>query len=214
MDIKALLAKLRKSETLTAEEQAFVDAYDPDKAAADKAAAARRDAEKKLRDKEAELKALQDSIEAERIAAEEKAGASKPEIDQLKAQLAKLTKSDTDRAAAYAKLETEKRALLRGSKVDKLLAGFRFVECDAKVPRLILESTMAALKDEDLDNDELVKPILETFKAQAKPLLLDETPGGSGLPPRTRDAGASNGKPIDKMTADERAADMKKRGIL
>lgn len=57
MNVKDIIKKLRNKEELTAEEAAFLDAYDPDMQINTAAAAARRDAEEKLKKAVADLEA-------------------------------------------------------------------------------------------------------------------------------------------------------------
>jgi hypothetical protein len=80
---------------------------------------------------------------------------------------------------------------------------------------LALEHALAGLKDEDLDSEEAIKPIIEGFTSKNKAILLDQSGGGAGTPAKGG-AGSAAGGTADpmKMTADERQADLKKRGIL
>jgi len=209
MNIKELLAKVAKGETLTADETAFLAAYDPDKASNGAAAAARKAAEKE-RDT---LKAQLTELEAKLGDAE---NAGKSEVDQLKATVAKLTKSVEAATATAAKIEGEKKALVRGTKLDRIVAGLKFVDgLDASLPRLALERALADVPDDGLENEAVVKPIIEGFTAKNKAILLDQSGGGAGTPAKGG-AGSAAGGTVDpmKMTAEERQADLKKRGIL
>ena len=217
MNIKELLAKVTKGETLTDEEKAFVAAYDPDKVVNSTAAAARKSAEAKLREKETELQKLNADIEALRVEAEEKANANKPELEKLSKELEKLKKGLADKDAAYAKLESEKRQMIRSGKIGKIMSGFKFVDgLDPDIPRLGIEKALAEIKDEDLDTEELVKPVIDKFKASNKAILADTSGHGAGNPPKDGTGGTSYSqqKPVDQMSAVERAADLKKRGII
>lgn len=215
MDIKQILAKAAKGETLTDEEKSALAAFDPDRVADSKAAAARKTAEQKLKEKEDALKALQTEIEAIREEADHKANANKPELDKLTAQLAKVQKQLDDQKKAFETVAAEKRALVRGTKLDRIMGGLKFVDgLDASLPRLALEKALADLKDEDLDTDDLVKPIVEGFTSKNKAILLDASGGGAGTPAKGGAGASTGGKPIDKMTPEERRADMKKQGII
>jgi hypothetical protein len=209
MTIKELLAKVAKGEALTDEEKAELAGYDPDKASNGAAAAARKAAEKE-RDA---LKAQLSELEAKLGDAE---NAGKSEVDQLKAQVAKLSKAVETATAAAAKAEGDRKALLRGTKLDRIVGGLKFVDgLDANLPRLALEKALADLKDEDLDNEEAVKPILSGFAERNKAILLDQSGGGAGTPAKDRAGGGGGGSSDpSKMTADQRAADLKNRGII
>ena len=213
MNIKELLAKVLKGETLTDEEKTFVTGYDPDKEKNSTAAAARKSAEAKLREKEAELQRLNADIETLRAEAEEKANANKPEIEKLSKELEKLKKGLADKDAALQKLDSEKRQMIRSSKIGKVLSGLKFVDgLDSDIPRLALEKALAEIKDEDLDAEDLVKPILEKFKASNKAILADTSGHGTGNPPKDGTGGAAGTAKttftraeIKNMTSDEYA---------
>ncbi|NLE67546.1 MAG: hypothetical protein GX608_09015, partial [Lentisphaerae bacterium] len=119
MDLKSVHAKIANNEPLTDEEKAFLAAYDPDKVLNSTAAAARKAAEAKLKEKESELQKLQADIEALRVEAEDKANANKPELEKLARQLETVKKSLADKEAAFQTLENEKRQLIRGGKLAK-----------------------------------------------------------------------------------------------
>lgn len=207
MDIKAILAKVAKGEALTDEEKAALAGFDPDKASDSKAAAARKEAEKQRDALKAQLADLETKLE-------EAGNAGKSEVEQLKSQLVKLTKAVEDQKQLTVKAEGEKRTLLRGLKLDRIMSGIKIVEgVDKDLPRLALEKAMSDLKDEDLDNETAVKPIVESFREKNKALLLDESGGGGGTPPKDGSQ-SQGGKTPDKMTPAEREADLKKRGII
>lgn len=209
MNIKEILAKLLKGEALTDAEKAFMAEYDPDKTADSKAAAARKAAEKERDTLRQKLIDLESQLE-------DAGNAGKTEVEQLKIQVAKMAKAVETATAAAAKAEGEKKALVRGTKLDRIMGGLKFVDgLDASLPRLALERAMAELKDEDLDNEDTIKPIVDGFRSKNKAILLDESGGGAGTPAKDGVKSASSGgKPIDKMTPDERRADMKKQGII
>lgn len=212
MNVKDLLAKIAKGEALTDEEKTFLAGYDPDKVANSTAAAARKSAEAKLKEKEAALQQLQADIDALRAESEEKANANKPELEKLAHELEKSRKALADSQAALAKLDQEKRQILRNGKIGKILGGLKFVDgIDFDIPRLGLEKALAEVKDEDLDTDDLVKPIVEAFKAKNKALLADQSGHGGGNPPKDGTGGAGGGKhsytreEIGKMSPDDYA---------
>lgn len=206
MNIKELLAKMLKGETLTDEEKAYIASFDPDKSGDAKAAAARKAAEKERDALKAKLAELETALD-------EAGSAGKTEVEQLKLQVTKLTKAVETAAANVAKAEGEKKALVRGTKLDRILGTLKFVDgLDASLPRLALERALADLKDEDLDSDEAIKPIVEGFTAKNKAILLDLSGGGAGTPPKDGGRGGS-GTVVDasKMTDQQRAAHLRKQ---
>jgi len=214
MNIKELLAKVIKGETLTDEEKAFVAAYDPDKIVNSTAAAARKSAEAKLKEKETELQKLQADIEALRLVAEEKANANKPELEKLTREMEKLQKGLVEKESAVQQLVQEKRQMIRNGKISRIMAGLKFVEgLDPEIIRLGVEKSLAAIGDDDLDSGEAINPVMEMFKARNKAILADTSGHGSGNPPKDT-VGLTGRKTVDKMTASERAEELRKQGII
>jgi len=215
MDIKEILAKVTKAEALTDEEKQFLAGYDPDKIVNSTAAAARKSAEAKLKDKESELQKLQSEIESLRAESEEKANANKPELEKLQRDMAKLTKSLADKESAFEKLAKEKQQLIRNGKISRIMSGLKFVDgLDQDIARLGIEKCLAAISDDDLDSDDLVSPVLDKFKSANKAILADTSGHGAGNPPKDAVNSSSKQKPVDQMSAAERAADLRQRGII
>lgn len=215
MDIKEILAKVTKAEALTDEEKEFLAGYDPDKIVNSTAAAARKSAEAKLKDKESELQKLQSEIESLRAESEEKANANKPELEKLQRDMAKLTKSLADKESAFEKLAKEKQQLIRNGKISRIMSGLKFVDgLDQDIARLGIEKCLAVISDDDLDSDDLVSPVLDKFKSANKAILADTSGHGAGNPPKDAVNSNSKQKPVDQMSAAERAADLRQRGII
>ena len=167
MNIKDVLAKISKGETLTDEDKAIITDYDPDKAVNSSAAAARKSAEAKLKEKESELQKLQDAIELQRAEAEEKANANKPELEKLTKEMEKLKKGLADKETSVQQLIQEKRQMVRGGRIGRIMAGLKFVEgLDPEIVRLGIEKALATIGDEDLESEDTVNPILEAFKSK------------------------------------------------
>lgn len=215
MDLKSILSKIAKGETLTDEEKTLCAGYDPEQVRNLTAAGARKDAEAKLLLKEAELQKLTADIEAQQAEAEEKANANKPEIEKLTRELEKQKKALADKETAYLKLDQEKHQMIRGGKIGKIMAELKFVDgLDPEIPQMALERALAAIKDEDLDTLDLIKPIVDKFVVTNKAILADTTGYGAGSPPKDGATGKGSIKTVDQMTPGERQADLKKRGII
>jgi hypothetical protein len=108
---------------------------------------------------------------------------------------------------------TEKQKLLRQQKLDDVIrkSGIQFVqEVDGNIMRRALENEFAPLVDDDLAVDDKVKPVIETFRARNKAVILDMSGHGTGLPPHQQSDAATRAKKIEEMTPAERKADMKK----
>jgi hypothetical protein len=217
MDIKTVLSKVTKAEALTDDEKAFAASFDLQQEINKAAAGARKGAEGKLKEKEQALATLQADIETLRAEAEEKANAGKPEIERMAKEIEKLKKAVADKDAGMAALSAEKKNLIRGGKLNRVMAGLKFVDgIDPDLPRMALEKALAAVEDADLDNDVTVKPILDGWVEKNKALILDQSGGGSGTQAgdRRQASGGTGQKTPDKMTAKERENDLKAQNII
>lgn len=208
MDIKAVLAKVTKGEALTDEEKAELAAYDPEKVSNSAAAAARKKAEQ-------ELKAAKDRVTELEAEVAEKGNEGKTELEKVQKQLEKLNKDLAAKDAALAKAEAERKKGIRDGKISKLMSGLKLMDgVDTDLVRLGLEKSLADLADEDLDSETAVKPLVEGFTTKNKALIVGDAGGGAGTPAKGGAAGgAGSGDPM-KMTAEQRQADLKKKGII
>ena len=215
MKIKDILAKLAKKEQLTDDESKFLGEYDPDKAVNDAAAAARRKAEEaaeaarvesdKIKTQLSDLQKKLDDADKGKMSEAQKA---KAEQDDLKKQLADLqNKFETS--------EADKARLARQAKVDEIIrgSGIQFVEgVDKSILTTALSGAFKDVKDDDLVNDDVTKPIIEKFRVGNKAVIIDQSGHGSGGQPRNAGEGApsSGGKDLSSMSAEERASQLQK----
>lgn len=181
MTIKEVLAKVRKGETLTDEEKAILDAYDPDKAANDAAAAARRKAEQDTADAKAALKKLQDEADAAKKASEDASKANQTEAQRrdaefkaMQAQVAELTKSKTE-------AETRATALNRSQSIrDKAKAAGIGLAPKTVSEALFFQMLEATLTGIDVSDEAAMTAALEKFKTENPGVIA--APGvGSGV---------------------------------
>lgn len=189
MNLKDILAKVAKGETLTDAEKAFLAAFDHQKALDDAAAAARRKAEQDAKAAKDEADALKRERDELRAQAEESANKGKPEIERLKLENEKLKGQIAERDKTIAGLTGEKSALTRDAKLTKILngSGIDFVpKVDRDAMIGILKGRFGDLKEEDLDDAGKVKPILDAFKAANEAIIADNTGHGSGGDPTKR----------------------------
>lgn len=182
MTIKEVLAKVRKGEALTDEEKAILDAYDPDKAANDAAAAARRKAEQEASDAKAALKKLQDDADAAKKAQDDANKANQTEAQRkdaefkaLQAQVAELTKSKTE-------AESKANALNRSQSIrDKAKAAGIGLAPKTVSEALFFQMLEATLTGVDVSDETALTAALEKFKTE-NPGVIAAPGSGSGVP--------------------------------
>ena len=214
MKITELTAKLLKGEELTEEEKKFLGEYDPDKAANEAAAAARRKAEadaKKLAD---ELEALKAEKAKAAEEAEKERQKGMTEAQKLAAQIEQLTKSVEEVTKAKAESDKQAAAMARKQKIAQIREANKIAFVDGVDPDLAGGAFEAAFEGlETLDDETAVKERLTAFQTKNKALILDASGHGSGQDGRPVSMGL-NGKAVDQMTAAERKQDLQKRGVI
>lgn len=181
MNIKELLAKLLKGETLTAEEKAFVEQYDPQKEIDTASAAARRKAEKeakeardKLDAQNATVKELTEKLEAAEKAADDAKGGNSAELAKMQKQIAKL---EAVNAANEQKLKANARMdAIRAAVKTAGITAAKGISPDA-LERLIDLS----VGDTDVSDADALKAVLDQFKADNPSMIAAEVKGGSNI---------------------------------
>ena len=172
-----------------------------------------------------EKKKLQDKIdEAVKVATDaaakvaeyekqlaEKANAGKSEVEKLLNQVKSLEVAFN--AEKQARIDAEQKAALaeRNRKVDALRPAI-IPGIDADAMTNVFRGYLANV---DLDDKIAVEAAVKEFAEKNKAAIVDSTGNGSGTKPT--DSGAQlgkSGKPIEKMTADERQKDMAASGLL
>lgn len=210
MNLKDILGKVAKGEELTAEEKQTLAGFDPDVHANAAAAAARKKSEADAAKAVADLKAAQEALAAMQGQLDEAGNKGKSEAEKLAAKVAELSKT-------VESVTAEKAQLVRQQKLDDVIrvSGLQFVkEVDGGIMRNALVSEFGNLSDDDLADLGKVKPVIETFRARNKAVILDAG-HGSGGPAHTPDVPVGlDGRPVEQMSAAERETDMKKRGLL
>lgn len=211
MTIIDILTKVRKSEQLTAEEKSFLEAYDHQKELDGTASAARKKAEADATKAAQDLATAQQQLKDAQAKLEEADGKGKSDTQKLAEQVAALTKQVQDGVA-------EKAKLVRQAKLDDVVrsAGLQFVpDVDGGIMRSALVKEFEGLPDDALANAEKVKPIIDTFRARNKAVILDTSGHGAGGPAHNPGSGAEDrATTIEKMTPEQRQEDLKKRGII
>ena len=181
MTIKEVLAKVRKGEALTDDEKVILDGYDPDKAANDAAAAARRKAEQDTADAKAALKKLQDEADAAKKAQDDAHKASQTEAQRrdaefkaMQAQVAELTEAKTE-------AETRAAALNRSQSIrDKAKAAGIGLAPKTVSESLFFQMLEATLTGIDVSDETALTAALEKFKTE-NPGVIAAPGSGSGV---------------------------------
>ena len=171
MNIKEILAKVAKGETLTDEEKAFLGGYDP-QADIDKAsAAARRKAEKERDDALAKAAKAAEDLEAAQTAL------NNPQKDDQLAKLAKEVEKLTKKnAEAEAKLKATARmeAIRAAAKANGAVAAEGI---SAEIFDMLLDR---AVGEVDVGDADALKGALEAFKSANPAMIADLGKGGVG----------------------------------
>lgn len=176
MELKEVLAKVLKGETLTEEEKTFLKDYDDSKVAA----AARRKAEKERDSFKSELETAKAQIEKLEFEGDEGLKEKDSTIQSLNERLKKLEQKNADS-------ENRLKAISREEKISEA-----FESAKIKPAAGISEKTFAQLRKiafdgVDIEKEDDVKAALETFKSENAALIADgSVPGaGNGGSPKT-----------------------------
>lgn len=211
MNITDILSKIAKNETLTDDERKFASEYDPQKAANDVAAAARRKADednKKLKTDFEELRAKLDK------AAEEK-NAGMSENEKLVHELTTLKESVTALTQSKEAAEKKAAATIRSQTIRDAAKSAGIVlapkTVNEKLFHQILEQTLSEV---DVANPEQLKTALEGFKAENPGIILASGASGVGDTGNPATPKGVDGSEVSKMSDSERAKDLQKRGII
>lgn len=184
MDTEALKAKLGD------DAPALQAALDASAASARKAEKAKAD---QLAARVAELEAL----------AENAANAGKSEAEKLKLEYDKATKRAKELEERAAKAESEFRNHRRGNAIERHLGSLALLP---GLDRSLIKPAFAGLfndvADDELEDAEKVKPIIEAFKAKSKAILVDTSGHGSGDSTRPRGVLPTSDDPSKQSDAD------------
>lgn len=196
MEVRAIIEKLKKGEQLTAEEQKALAEFDYDKTLNGAQAEARRKAESQL---EAERKQREQL--AAQLAELEKASKAKDEeklsaTERLQATLKELQGKFEAAEKRSAELAAQQAKAQRAAKIRSIAekSGVQFVDgFDHSIAFGALESALQSVQTDQLDDDQLVKPVLGSFVAANKAVIRDLSGGGSGTPPKGGSTQGSGG---------------------
>ena len=177
MNIKDILAKLIRKEDLTDEEKAFVEKFDLQAELDRAAAAARKKSETETKTAKSEAEALKSQI-AELQKQLESKGA---EGDKAKTEFAKLLK----KVEALEKKNAENEAKIAASeRMDIIveLAKANGIQPAKGISGSSLERLLdIAVGDTDVSDEDAMKAVFESFKAENPSMIAAAVKGGSGL---------------------------------
>ena len=192
--IEDIIAKLLKGETLTDEEKTFAEGFSLEKVQNDKAAAARKDAEAKLKKAEDENTALQARLKEAEDSAKSGKESGDATVKAMQKQLADLTKAHKDAEAKVAKQERD--ATIREA------AKAKGITC----PDGMKEALFNALLDNivgnvDVANADALNAVLDSFKADNPHMIVSNAKGGSGMTGDNPNPGSHTGpNPFSKKS--------------
>lgn len=183
MNIKEILAKIARGETLTDAEKTFIAGYDPQTDIDKASAAARRKAEKERDDALAKATAAAEELEAA------KAAQKNPQKDDQLAKLAKEVEKLTKKnAEAEAKLKANARmeAIRAAAKANGAVAAEGI---SAEIFEMLLDR---AVGDVDTGDADALKGALEAFKSANPAMIADLGKGGVGVKGRPAGSGVAS----------------------
>ncbi len=190
MKLKDILARAAKGEDLTDAEKAFLAEYDPDKATNDVAAAARRAAEKKLAEAEKARSALAEQVAEIQAKLDNAADAGKSELEKAQGQIAGLSKKVGELTKQVDAARKEKANMERDQRLASIRteAGIQFV--DGLDHGMLARSFASAFDGVDgLEDENVIKAKVDTWKAMNKAAILDASGHGGGSKPHVGAAG-------------------------
>ena len=184
MKIKDILAKVSKGEALTDAEKQFLADHDPDEVANNAAAAARRKAEEKA----AALEKERDDVKKQIVELQSKldgaANAGKSDLEKAQAQITQLSKQFGELQTKLQATEQEKTSMLRNQKLSDLRrnAGIQFI---AGLDHGMLEKSFSSAFEgvDNLDDANIIKVKIDTWKTMNKAAILDASGHGAGGAP-------------------------------
>ena len=192
MNIKDILAKIAKGETLTDAEKEFLGKFDLQKELDAAASGARKKAEQERDKLKGDLAKLQQDFDA-----------FKEENDPAKAQdataklLKRIEKLEKDKAESDAKALSMERT----AKIGALAKAAGIVPAkgvDSKTIDVLVGNLLKDVKD--LDDEDAVKALFDDFKANNAGLIAAETQGGVGQKGVPGKGGWTGANPFDPKT--------------
>jgi len=216
MNLKDVLAKLSKGEELSAEEKDFLQKFDPDRMADDKAAGARKKAEAELEKAQKQVADLTKQVEELTKKAKEKENAGKSDAEKYQDQIREMSENLKRLQERADGAEKEKNALARAHALADLRARHKIKFQDG-LDHKMLEKAFDGVFDgvDDLSDEAAVSTKIETFKRINSAALVDTSGSGTGAKPHVSAVQVGrSGKPIAEMSEAERSKDLVSKGLI
>ncbi len=190
MKLKDILAKVVKGDALTDEEKKFIGEYDEQKVLDAAASAARKKAEAERDALKGEVEKLTKDLED----AKTQGAAGNDTIAKLQKDVAALMKSNKesqDKLAAQARTEAIRKAM-----------GEAKVVCAKGISQALFDNAVsAAFNGVDMENADVVKATIDTFKRDNPAMISVDGIGGSGQKGQPGDPGKWTGpNPFSKKS--------------
>jgi multidrug efflux pump subunit AcrA (membrane-fusion protein) len=174
------------------------------------AAAARKKAESDAAKAAADLAEAQKQLKELQGKLDEGANKGKSDMQRLQEQVTLLSQQVQAGQA-------EKAKLIRQQKLDDVIrrSGIQFVkEVDGGIMRGALVNEFGNLADDELVDDAKVKPVVETFRARNKAVILDTSGHGAGQSTQPGGTADERHKAFESMTPELRREQLNNSGVL
>lgn len=187
MNLADIKKKIAAGENLTDAEKKFLTEYDEEKVKSDAAAAARRKAEEKAAQLEKEKTDLQEQMKQVQAKLDQQANAGKSDVEKAQAQIESLSKQVSDLNGKLEDANKAQATMARQGKLSEIRRknGIQFVDgMDHDMLARSFENAFDGIDDTQLDNEDVIKTKLETWRAMNKAAIVDNSggPGSGGAP--------------------------------
>lgn len=196
MNLKDILAKVRKGETLTDEEKTFLESFDPDAALNNAAAAARRKAEADAAALQKQIEDQQKLIEGLQKKADDAGKSGQTELEKAQSQIKTLSETLSTVTKRLEDADKKSVADARNARITAVAkeAGVQFIPgFDHELLLNGFARSFEGIKDEDLGNKAIVDPIVSRFREVNKAVIAVAGHGAGG-PAHVGNGYTPNGK--------------------
>lgn len=213
MNLQDILAKAAKGEQLSEEEKTFASGFNLQSQLDATAAAARKKAEEAHSGTKSELEKAIEAQKTLQAKIDEAGNAGKTEVEKKDAQIKALSDQLAGLGTKLTGMEEAAKTAARTTALGNIMqtSGIAFIDgIDRNIPTRAFNDAFSAISTEQLMDEAVVKPVIATFAAMNKGIILDKSGTGSPEDPHKPSSQVgSNGKPIDQQTTEERANDLR-----
>ncbi len=189
MNLKDILAKMAKGETLTEAEKNFLAEYNLQAELDAAAANARRVAERKAAEAEEARKTAEQEAREAREALEAKENEGKSELEKLQKENEKLKQQIAERDTKIAAMGSDNERLTREAKLDRILhrSGIAFIDnVDGEAQAKLFKQQFSDLDTADLDDDQKIDGMVKVYRDRNKAIIADKTGHGTDRDPGSK----------------------------